>query len=237
MAGVDGCQSDIGRLGGDHHAGMPRGLTGGKMQILLRLSRSIDRLSIALGQWVAWAIVVSAILSAMNAVVRKVFDYSSNSLLEMQWWLFALVFLMASPWTLAQNEHIRIDVLNHRFPQWMKNAVELLGHIFFLIPSAAMLTYTSWHYFMTSYAQNEQSSNAGGLPQWPIKFLIPAAFALLFFQGLSELIKRIAIMRGDIPEPEASKGAYHDAAAPTGDQIRITTNMRSLRNAAKEPRK
>ena len=179
------------------------------MEALLRLSRGIDQVSTWIGRHVSWLIVAAAVVSAGNAVIRKAFDISSNGWLELQWWLFAIVFLLASPWTLAINEHIRIDVVNSHFPRWLKNTVEIVGHVFFLIPSAAMICYTSWHFFLTSYAQNEQSSNAGGLPQWPIKALIPLAFAFLLAQGLSELIKRIAIIRGDLEEGERTSYHHH----------------------------
>lgn len=180
------------------------------MNKLLKLSRLIDGVSTWIGRNVAWLIVAAAVISAGNAIIRKAFDLSSNAWLELQWWLFAAVFLLAAPWTLRDNEHIRIDVLSNRFPPWLRNGTELLGHVFFLLPTAALILVTSWGYFLTSYAQNEQSQNAGGLPQWPIKVLIPIAFALLFAQGVSELIKRIAIMRGDMEEPKAKRG-YHDA--------------------------
>jgi TRAP-type mannitol/chloroaromatic compound transport system permease small subunit len=188
------------------------------MARLLALSRLIDRASTALGRSVAWLIVAAALISAGNAVVRKVFDWSANSLLEVQWWLFAMVFLLAAPWTLAVNEHIRIDVVNSRLPVRTRNIIELVGHLFFLLPSAAMIAVTSWFYFGTSLAQNEQSPNAGGLPQWPIKALIPAAFAILFVQGLSELIKRIAIMRGELAERTPHDG-YHDIAVAAGAEL------------------
>ena len=174
------------------------------MPILLRLSRAIDKLSGSIGHAVSWLIVVAVFVSAGNASVRKVFDISSNAWLVAQWWLFSMVFLLASAWTLRDNEHIRIDVVNsHLRPQW-RNVIEVIGHVFFLLPTAALLVLTSWKYAASSWAQGEGSLNAGGLPQWPIKMLIPAAFALLFAQGLSELIKRIAIMRG------LGDGAPHD---------------------------
>lgn len=185
------------------------------MQELLALSRLIDRVTGAIGRSVAWLIVAAAVISAGNAVVRKVFDWSANSLLEVQWWLFALVFLLAAPWTLAVNEHIRIDIINSRLSNVTRNRIELVGHILFLLPMAAMIVYTSAIFFSTSLAQNEQSPNAGGLPLWPIKALIPVAFALLFAQGLSELIKRIAIMRGDLAERSGHDG-YHEAVVAAG---------------------
>ena len=181
------------------------------MKILLALSRLIDGATRTLGQWVAWLVIAAALISAGNAVIRKLFDLSSNAWLELQWWLFSAVFLLAAPWTLALNEHIRIDILNQRFPPRVRNAIEIIGHLLFLMPMAAVIVWTSWPFFLTSYEQNEQSSNYGGLPQWPAKFLIPLAFSILFIQGVSELIKRIAIMRGDLAETDA---AGHPAAAP-----------------------
>lgn len=185
------------------------------MKELLAASRIIDRASEVMGRSVAWLVVVAAVISAVNAVVRKTFDWSANSLLEVQWWLFAAVFLLAAPWTLAVNEHIRIDVLSSRLSKRTRNIIDVLGHTLFLLPMAAMVVYTSVTFFETSFVQNEQSPNAGGLPLWPVKALIPVAFAWLFAQGLSELIKRIAIMRGDLAETE-SHGSFHDAALAAG---------------------
>ena len=180
------------------------------MKQLLALSRAIDRFSGWIGRHVAWLIVVAAFIGAGNAIVRKIFDQSSNAWLELQWWLFAVAFLLAAPWTLRDNEHIRIDILSSRLSTKARNIIEVIGHTFFLLPTAALILYTSWHYFAISWAQNEQSKDAGGLPQWPIKALIPLAFALLLAQGISELIKRIAIMRGDMTEPEPSRHGYHE---------------------------
>lgn len=185
------------------------------MHRLLAASRLIDRVTAAIGRSVAWLVVAAALISAGNAVMRKAFDWSANSLLEVQWWLFAVVFLLAAPWTLAVNEHIRIDIVNSRLSTAKRHIIELIGHVFFLLPMAALIIYTSWLFFFTSLAQNEQSVNAGGLPQWPVKALIPIAFVLLFAQGVSELIKRIAIMRGDLDEP-TGQGGYHETVVATG---------------------
>lgn len=193
------------------------------MQALLAVSRWIDAATRLIGQSVAWLIVVAAFISAGNAVIRKLFDVSSNAWLEMQWWLFAAAFLLAAPWTLALNEHIRIDILNERFPRWARNAIEIVGHVFFLLPMAALVAYTSWGFFVTSWEQNEQSSNYGGLPQWPVKFLIPLAFAILFVQGLSELIKRIAIINGDLPD---NTHTGHPAAAPAAGHLALSPDKR-----------
>ena len=180
------------------------------MRGLLQVSRLIDASTERLGRWVAWLVVAAALISAGNAVIRKLFDTSSNAWLELQWWLFSVVFLLAAPWTLALNEHIRIDILNQRYPRWLRNTIEIIGHTLFLLPMAAIIVWTSWPFFVASFLQNEQSPNYGGLPQWPAKFLIPLAFSILFVQGLSELIKRIAIMRGELAEPE--HGLSHPAA-------------------------
>jgi TRAP-type mannitol/chloroaromatic compound transport system permease small subunit len=138
---------------------------------------------------------------------------SSNAWLELQWWLFAAVFLLAAPWTLALNEHIRIDIVTQRLPRRWRNMIDITGHLLFLLPMAALVVWTSWPFFLVSYEQNEQSSNYGGLPQWPAKLLIPLAFAILFIQGLSEIIKRIAVMSGKLPDDEPVTG--HPAALPS----------------------
>ncbi len=145
------------------------------MKLLLALSRRIDAVNGWIGRHVAWLIVVAAFIGAGNAVVRKIFDASSNAWLELQWWLFAVAFLLAAPWTLLVNEHIRIDIINARLSQKWRNIIEVVGHVFFLLPTAALILYTSWHYAAISWMQNEQSKDAGGLPQWPIKALIPIA--------------------------------------------------------------
>ena len=133
------------------------------------------------------------------------FDTSSNSWLELQWVLFSVVFLLCSPWTLLDNEHIRIDIVNNLLPKRVRNIIDVIGHAFFLLPLCVVMIITGIPFFISSFEINEQSSNAGGLPQWPAKSLIMIAFTLLLFQGLSELVKRIAVMRGLIPDPHASQ--------------------------------
>ena len=175
------------------------------MWLLLLVSRAIDAVTTAMGRLVSWAVVAAAVVSAGNAIVRKVFDTSSNAWLEAQWWLFGLVFLLAAPWTLKCGEHIRIDILYNRFSQSFKNWINVVGHGLFLLPVAAVIIYTAWPFAISSFLDNEQSANAGGLPQWPAKMLIPIAFTVLFIQGVSEFIKALARMRGDLaPEEEAS---------------------------------
>lgn len=183
------------------------------MRLALAFSRAVDAATTRLGRWVAWLVVVAALISAANAIIRKLLDTSSNAWLEAQWLLFAAVFLLAAPWTLSSNEHIRIDIVNSIMPNWARQAIEVIGHALFLLPVAVVMVYTSLPSFLVSYHQNEQSPNAGGLPQWPAKALIPLAFTILFVQGLSELIKRIAIIRGDLAETQSGGGHHASAEA------------------------
>ena len=175
------------------------------MQALIRLSQGIDAFTRWAGKRLAWLILVAVIISSVNAVVRKTFDTSSNSWLELQWVLFSIVFLLCSPWTLLDNEHIRIDIINNLLPKTARNVIDVVGHAFFLLPLTIVMIITGVPFFERSFQINEQSGNAGGLPQWPAKSLIMIGFAFLFVQGISELIKRIAVMRGMIPDPHESQ--------------------------------
>ncbi len=175
------------------------------MQSLLNISRGIDALTRWLGKRLAWLILVAVVVSALNATVRKTFDISSNSWLELQWVLFSIVFLLCSSWTLLDNEHIRIDIVNNQLPKQVRNSIDVIGHAFFLVPLCIVMIITGGPFFMRSVEINEQSGNAGGLPQWPAKSLIIIGFTMLLVQGMSELIKRIAVMRGLIPDPHASQ--------------------------------
>lgn len=177
----------------------------GVLRSLLPLTRVIDAMNAWLGRHLAWLILVAVVVSAANATVRKIFDTSSNSWLELQWVLFSAVFLLCSPWTLLANEHIRIDIVNNLLPRWLRNTIDAVGHAFFLLPLTIIMILTGVPFFLKSYFINEQSWNAGGLPQWPSKALVPIAFALLFVQALSELIKRLAVMAEMIPDPHASQ--------------------------------
>jgi len=174
------------------------------LQSLLKISRGIDAFTKWLGKRLAWLILVAVVVSALNAAVRKTFDTSSNSWLELQWVLFSIVFLLCSAWTLLDNEHIRIDIVNNLLPKQVRNSIDVIGHAFFLIPLCIVMIITGGPFFMRSVEINEQSGNAGGLPQWPAKSLVIIGFAMLLVQGISELIKRIAVMRGLIPDPHAS---------------------------------
>ncbi|MGE0284994.1 MAG: TRAP transporter small permease subunit [Bradyrhizobium sp.] len=175
------------------------------MQALLNLSRVIDVVTRWLGKRLAWLILVAVVIATVNAIVRKTLDMSSNSWLELQWVLFSVVFLLCSPWTLLDNEHIRIDIVSNLMSKRARDVIDVIGHTFFLLPLCVVMIVTGGPFFMRSFELNEQSGNAGGLPQWPAKALVVIGFALLLVQGISELIKRIAVMRGLIPDPHASQ--------------------------------
>jgi len=176
------------------------------------VSRVIDAINFRIGKVVAWLILAAVVVSAVNAIIRKLFDTSSNSLLELQLVLFGAVFLIVASWTLLDNEHIRIDIVNSMFTQRTRNIIDVIGHAFFLLPLTIIMIITSYPFVMKSVLLNEQSMNAGGLPQWPAKMLILIGFTLLFFQAISELIKRIAVMMGRIPDPYHTGGGLKAAA-------------------------
>ena len=177
-----------------------RGTFDAILETLLPASRAIDAFNSRVGKWVSWLVLVAVLVSASNASVRKVFDTSSNAWLELQWVLFSMVFLLCSPWTLLVNEHIRIDIVNNALPKKVRNVIDVVGHALFLLPLCLLMIVTGLPFFLRSYEINEQSMNAGGLPQWPAKSLVLLGFSLLFLQGISELVKRVAIMRGLIPD-------------------------------------
>jgi TRAP-type mannitol/chloroaromatic compound transport system permease small subunit len=175
------------------------------LEALLPATRVIDAATTWVGKRLAWLILAAVVVSSANATIRKIFDTSSNSWLELQWVLFSIVFLLCSPWTLLANEHIRIDIVNNLMPKRVRDTIDVVGHAFFLLPLTVVMMITSVPFFYRSVAINEQSGNAGGLPQWPAKSLVMIGFAMLFIQALSELVKRIAVMRNLIPDPHASQ--------------------------------
>jgi TRAP-type mannitol/chloroaromatic compound transport system permease small subunit len=175
------------------------------LKTLLPVTRMVDAVNTWIGKRIAWLILAAVVVSAVNATVRKIFDTSSNSWLELQWVLFSAVFLLCAPWTLLANEHIRIDIVNNALPKWLRSTIDAVGHAFFLLPLTIIMVVTGIPFFLRSVEINEQSGNAGGLAQWPSKALIMVAFAMLFMQGISELVKRIAVMRDLIPDPHASQ--------------------------------
>ncbi|TCR60646.1 TRAP transporter small permease subunit [Bosea sp. BK604] len=181
------------------------------MQALLKISRIIDAINGQIGKKIAWLILLAVIIATVNAIVRKLFNVSSNAWLELQWMLFGAVFLMCASWTLQLKEHIRIDIVNSMLPKRVRQWIDLLGHLFFLLPFTVLIVYHSWPFFLRSYAINEQSLSAGGLAQWPAKGLVVVGFVMLTFQGISEVIKQIAIMTGHLEDEEVASG--HAAAA------------------------
>ena len=182
------------------------------MPALLRLSRTIDWLNERVGKTAAWAIVVAILVSAINAIIRRVFGVSSNGWLELQWYLFGAVFMLCAAWTLRVNEHIRIDIISSRLSKRGRDRIDLIGHLFFLFPFVALMLWLCIPYFRGSYLSGEVSANAGGLLIWPAKGLILLGFISLAFQWLSELIKRIAIMRGELVD-EHDHAGHHSAEA------------------------
>lgn len=175
------------------------------MQALLRLSRGIDWLNERVGRTVIWLVLVAVLISAGNAIIRKAFDTSSNAWLEVQWYLFSAIFLLASGYTLLRNEHVRIDVLLHRLSKRTQIKVDIFGLVCFLLPATLLLVSLSWPLFTRAYVSGEMSENAGGLIRWPAYMLVPIGFSLLTLQGLSELIKRFAFLQGLIDDPTKKK--------------------------------
>ncbi|MBS1136431.1 MAG: Tripartite ATP-independent periplasmic transporter DctQ component [Proteobacteria bacterium] len=171
------------------------------MQALLKLARMIDAVNERIGKLIVWLVLISVLISAGNAVMRKAFDLSSNAFLEIQWYLFSAIFLLGASWTLLRNEHIRIDVISGRLSSRAQNWIDVFGIVFFLLPMAAIIMWLSWPVFTLAFTSGEMSSNPGGLIRWPVRLLVPVGFFLLLLQGLSELVKRIAFLRGVIPNP------------------------------------
>lgn len=193
------------------------------MEGLLRMTSVIDGITRRIGEWVSWLIVAAVVISAGNAIIRKAFNTSSNAWLELQWYLFGAVFMLAAAWTLQRREHIKVDLLFNNLSRQGQRVVTLFGHIAFLLPYAIITTVLCGQVFWKSFypclagplnamspglitlppgASCEISGSAGGLVIWPAKFILFAGFALLLAQGVSELIKHIAVMRGILPEPE-----------------------------------
>lgn len=188
------------------------------MGALLGLSRGIDRVNSFIGRNVSWLILVAVIVSAVNAVVRKVFNTSSNSWLELQWYLYGAAFLGAAAYTLKENEHIRIDIIYGMWSRRRQHWIDLMGHVLFLMPFVTLMIYFLYPWVLRSYRSGEVSTNSGGLILWPAKAMLLIAFVMLFFQGISEIIKKIAVMRGDIEDPNPFV-SHHEAAALEGEAM------------------
>lgn len=177
------------------------------MQALLKFSRAIDWLNAQVGKWVIWLILASTVISGVNAVVRKVFNMSSNAYLEVQWYLFAASFLLAAGYTLLNGEHVKIDVISGKLSKRKQIWIDVIGFTVFLTPVCLAILWYGIPFFLRGYASNEMSSNAGGLIRWPVYLMIPIGFFLLLLQGLSELVKRIAFLQGLIEDPTVKKQA------------------------------
>jgi TRAP-type mannitol/chloroaromatic compound transport system permease small subunit len=171
------------------------------MGALLKFSQAVDRLNAFVGRWVIWLILGSTVISAINAIVRKVFNNSSNAYLEVQWYLFAAAFLLAAGYTLLNGEHVKIDVVSSHLSKRKQIWIDIIGFTLFLTPMCVVILYFAFPFFLQGFRSGEMSNNAGGLIRWPVYLMMPIGFTLLLLQGLSELVKRIAFLQGLIPDP------------------------------------
>lgn len=195
------------------------------MKPLLALSRLIDALNERIGKLTYWLILAAVLISAGNAVVRYSFNMSSNAWLEIQWYLFSFVFLFCAGYTLLHNQHVRIDVISGQLSRRAQTWIDILGTLFFLLPMAITIMWLSWPVFVDAYRSSEVSTNAGGLSVWPGRLMLPVGFFLLVLQGFSELIKRIAFLRGLIPDPGEKD------QAPTAEEL-LAEELRRQRGKA-----
>ena len=175
------------------------------MQALLRLSNAIDWLNEKVGRAVLWLVLVAVLISAGNALIRKLFDMSSNAWLEIQWYLFSAIFLLCSGYTLLRNEHVRIDVFHGHASLRTQAKIDIFGLVVFLLPAMILIGWLSWPLFVRAFESGEMSQNAGGLIRWPAYLLLPLGMALLLLQSASELIKRVAFLKGLLASPVSSK--------------------------------
>ncbi len=180
------------------------------MTFLMKISRGIDRVNQSVGLFTTWLILATTLISAGNAIVRKAFDMSSNALLEIQWYLFAAVFLLGAGYGLLKNSHVRIDFISGMLTPRTRNWIDIGGILLALFPFCALCIYLSWPLFIQAINTGEMSSNAGGLIRWPVYALVPAGFALLMLQGVSELIKRWAFLTGQGEDVLSSEETMSD---------------------------
>ncbi|WP_273689103.1 TRAP transporter small permease subunit [Ketogulonicigenium vulgare] len=171
------------------------------MKILLAFARIVDAVNEFIGRQIGWLIFVAILVSALNAIVRKVFNYSSNGYLELQWYLYGAAFMLAASWVIKTNDHVRIDLIYGRLSRNARNWIELLGHLFFLMPFVLVMIYFLWPYVIRSYNSGEMSPNAGGLILWPAKMMLLIGFLQMFFQAIAEIIKRVGVMTGTYDDP------------------------------------
>ena len=180
------------------------------MDPLLAASRQIDRFNEAIGKSMRWLVLAAVLISSGNAIVRKAFSIGSNSLLEIQWYLFAAVFMLGGGYAFLRNVHVRIDFVSSKLSKRTNTIIDILGIVIFLIPLCLILINLSWPLFVSTWTSGEMSSNAGGLIRWPVMMLIPLGFGLLLLQAFSELTKRFAFLKGLIPEPFSVEGTKSD---------------------------
>lgn len=190
------------------------------MRGLLALSRAIDACTTFIGKSASWMILVAVLVSAANAIVRKVFNYSSNGWLELQWYLYGVAYMGAAAWTLNLNEHIRIDLIYTRTSRRTQNWIDLLGHLLFLIPFAFLLVHYLYPWFLAAYRTGETSPNASGLILWPARLILLLGFGLLLIQGISEVIKKIAVLTGHMPDPNPHVPQHEAALAEAEELVR-----------------
>ncbi len=217
------------------------------MNALLALSRAIDRLNEVVGKTVIWLVLIVVVISAGNAVVRYALDWSSNGLLEIQWYLFSAIFLLCAGYVLKKNEHIRIDVVFGRFSARTQNWIDVFGIVVFFMPMVLLTLWLSWPVFMNAWQSGETSANPGGLVRWPVRLLMPIGFLLLALQGVAELIKRVAFLTGNGPnalvkergptaeEELAAEIRKHQVAPEVADIVRMADDM--VRDGGKQGRR
>ena len=196
------------------------------MRALLKFSRAIDWINTQVGKYGIWLILASTVISGVNAIVRKVFSVSSNAYLEVQWYLFAASFLLAAGYTLLCNEHVKIDVLSSRFPKRVQIWGDIIGFLVFLTPLCLTILWYSVPFFLQAWRSGEVSGNTGGLIRWPVYAMIPLGFSLLLLQGWSELIKRVAFLKGLVPDPTV-KRAEKTAEEELAESIRRMADAKS----------
>ncbi|MBK1694609.1 C4-dicarboxylate ABC transporter [Chromatium weissei] len=177
------------------------------MNRLLQLAHFIDLCNRQIGRASIWLILGAVLLSAFTATLRYLFDWGSNAMIEAQWFLFGLVFLLCAPWTLQTQGHVRVDIIYTRLSMQWRAIIDIIGGLFFLLPVCLLISIDAWNYFLLSFQQNESSMNPGGLLWWPMKLAIPIAFILLAIQGIAEIIKAIAILHTHYSPPHSQQGA------------------------------
>lgn len=203
------------------------------MMALLKFSKFVDQISTLIGKTIIWLILASALISAGNAIARKAFSIGSNAFLEIQWYLFAAVFLFGAGFAFLQNAHVRIDVISNQLSPRARSRIDIIGIVLFLFPLCFFMIDFSWPIVHNAYVSGEMSSNAGGLIRWPMYALVPVGFALLGLQAFSELIKRIAFLRGVAPDPLAEP-AHHEEGPDTEDIAGVAELIEKKQSDRKE---